>query len=363
MPIFNFPKGIVWLSLSLSLLGGCQSQPTQPQQATTVDLNIEHTQFELDRQAILAMAGNFEVDFNFRETIAVRPGYELSEAYQSGGVEWVTVLEDAGERIVLQHVLVACSTPEETDVSEDESYNQRSTEESSTSELNIDEDCFPIKHWRQDWVYQDITMTEYRGHNRWATVTLADEEVRGTWSQAVYQVDDSPRYEGYGRWHHEPNQSVWESEITWRPLPRREYTVRDDYDVLVAINRHVVTANGWHHEQDNYKLDLDKDTKHPVIARENGLNHYLSTDAPELRIASEYMDDTDQFWGAVRNWWQQQFTTHNTLDIAKKVDDKAMYERMFELADEYKGASRVNNKMQRDIQQVLTTYIKPQPTS
>lgn len=358
MPVFNIPKAIIGLSLTLSLLGGCQSQLTQPQQAVTSS-NINHAQFELDRQAILAMAGNFEVDFNFRETIAVRPGYQLSEAYQSGGVEWVTVLEDVGERIVLQHVLVACSTPEEIDTN-DNTYDENISKQSPTPELNIDENCFPIKHWRQDWVYQDTSMTEYRGDNRWATVVLDNEAVRSTWSQAVYQVDDSPRYEGYGRWYHEPNQSVWESETTWRPLPRREYTVRDDYDVLVAINRHVVTANGWYHEQDNYKLDLGKNTQHPVIARENGLNHYLPIDAPELQLASQYMSDTDQFWAAVRNWWKQQFAIHNTLEIAKKVDDKAMYEHMFDLADEYKGAARVSDKMQRDIQQVLATYIKPQ---
>lgn len=359
MPILYSHKltiGPLTLCLALSLLSGCQSMPTQqPGTANTVN-----PQFELDRQAILAMAGSFEVSFNFDETIAVRPGYELAESYQSGGLEWVTVLEDAGQRIVLQHVLVACGEPDETETNDSNTYSDSIDEQSVDLPLDIDEDCFPIKHWRQDWVYQDTVMTEYRGYERWIKTTLPAEQVRGTWSQAVYQVDDSPRYEGYGRWNHEANQSVWESNITWRPLPRREYTIRDDYQVLMAINRHVVTANGWHHEQDNYKLDLENDSRQPVIAREKGLNNYLPIDAPELRIASEYMHDTDQFWAAVRQWWQQQFAHHDQLNIAKQVDDQAMYERMFDLADEYKGAQRVNTKMQHDIRQALAAYVEPQ---
>lgn len=359
-----------------ALLAGCQATPRNdavPARSASAQENAssaaartseEQARFERDRQAILAMAGSFEVEFNFRETVAVRPGYELTGPYHSGGVEWVTVLEDAGERIVLQHVLVACSDPdgEETADDEDDYNGGEDTEAAADTAIDIDEDCFPIKHWRQDWVYQDTTILDFRGKGLWEKVTLQPGQVRGTWSQAVYQVDDSPRYEGYGRWSHEANQSVWQSEITWRPLPRREHTVRDDYHVMVAVNRHVVTPNGWHHEQDNYKLDLDDDTGHPVIARETGLNHYLPIDAPELRLASEYMQDTDQFWAAVREYWEQQMQRNKALNIATKVDDTTMYERMFDLADEHKGADHADNAMQRDIRRALANYVEPKRT-
>ena len=39
--------------------------------------------------------------------------------------------------------------------------------------------------------------------------------------------------------------STWISDETWRPLPRREFSVRKDYDVLVGTNRHTITAQGW----------------------------------------------------------------------------------------------------------------------
>ena len=45
----------------------------------------------------------------------------------------------------------------------------------------------------------------------------------------------------FGRWEHFGNVSTWLSSTTWRPLPRREFSVRKDYDVLVGTNRHTIT--------------------------------------------------------------------------------------------------------------------------
>ena len=39
--------------------------------------------------------------------------------------------------------------------------------------------------------------------------------------------------------------SVWESKDTLRPLPRREFSVRSDYDVLWGTNRITVLPSGW----------------------------------------------------------------------------------------------------------------------
>jgi hypothetical protein len=70
-------------------------------------------------------------------------------------------------------------------------------------------------------------------------------------------VDDSPRYAARGRWQHAAGVSTWISDETWRPLPRREFSVRKDYDVLVGTNRHTITPTGWVQEENNVKLALD----------------------------------------------------------------------------------------------------------
>jgi hypothetical protein len=72
--------------------------------------------------------------------------------------------------------------------------------------------------------------------------------------------------EGY-----EDGTAVWTSAETWRPLPRREYSKRDDYDVLIATNRHVIGPDGWRHEQQNRKWVIDE--AHSLV-EEEGLNVY-----------------------------------------------------------------------------------------
>lgn len=335
------------LCVSALLLSACQNQTLLSHHKKNADSLRKQSTFELDRQAILSMAGSYSVDFTFRETIAVRPGYLLAEPYQTGGIEWITVLEDSGDRIALQHVLVACS--EQQSPSEEQ---QKAT---------FDEHCFPIKHWRQDWVYEDTKLLEFSGDNQWKNTTLGHDIIQNTWSQAVYQVDDSPRYESYGHWQHEANQSVWQSNSTWRPLPRREYSKRNDYDILVGINRHVVTPNGWYHEQDNYKLDRQHDDQHPVIAREYGLNRYEPIDRPELHLANQYMQETHHFWAAVRSYWNHKINSYKTFNIESEVADTPMYERLFELASEYKYASTTNTQqMQQQIDSALAIYVYPQ---
>ena len=102
-----------------------------------------------------------------------------------------------------------------------------------------------MKHWRQDWRYEQREMHTFRGDQTWKRSKQPRSASRGRWVQSVYQVDDSPRYMAAGRWQHRANFSSWESDETWRPLPRREASVRDDYYVLIGTNTHTITPTGW----------------------------------------------------------------------------------------------------------------------
>lgn len=231
-----------------------------------------------DRAAIRAMAGSFEVSFDFRETVATQPGYEITEPYHADAIELVTVIADEPNFISLQHVLVV-ETPD-------------------------DGNPTVVKHWRQDWRFQDTELLEYAGHERWERRHLSSDEVTGTWSQAVYQTTDAPRYEAVGTWTHEAGISTWESTDTWRPLPRREYTKRDDYHVVGCINRHVITPEGWVHEQHNRKLVLDP-AGNTVgrVAHEIGVNRYTRCDASRLDPATRYWAEHGDRWAEIRAAW------------------------------------------------------------
>ena len=260
--------------------------------------------FERDRQAILAMAGHFEVRFRFEETLARQPGYELRERYDEAAREYVVVVEDTGTKIGLQHILIV--------------------DHDSTDPLIV-------KHWRQDWTYQDTDWTVYRGGDTWERLVVAPEEVAGTWTQAVFQTGGAPRYESAGRWEHLESSSAWTSRVTWRPLPRRE-RAREDYHLLRGVNRHTVGTHGWFHEQDNQKLALD-DAGGPaeVVVHELGLNSYERVPADGMELAHDYWDGTQEFWGGVRELWVEAFPEPGIYRVAGKRTVRSVGS----LADDY----------------------------
>jgi len=263
-----------------------------------------------DRAAIRRMAGSFAVTFAFEETEVLTPGYTAKPAHTTPAKELVTVLEDSPRKIVLQHILLV---------------------HDGSGKLA------PQKHWRQDWAFEDDTVLEFEGRETFATRKLAKEALTCSWSQAVFEVSDAPRYESTGRWVHEGATSTWTSGKTWRPLPRREYTKRSDYDVLIGINRHIVRADGWSHEQDNEKHVL---ATGKGLVRERGENRYVRATLSEAPQAEEYMHKTSAFWEAVRAEWAVTFAARPRFALAKDVDNKLLYEVLFALADEPPPADR-----------------------
>ncbi len=291
---------------------------------------------EADRQAILAMAGEYHVTFQFQETVGVEPGYELKDPYRSEATEFVEVIEDTGDFISLQHVLVL--------------------KNEQTGEDRV------VKHWRQDWTYEDDTLNAYRGDRTWERVTLDPQDVAGTWSQAVYQVDDSPRYEAIGEWTHTGGRSAWESQDTWRPLPRREYTKRSDYQVLVAKNRHTITPEGWVHEQDNYKLVLGDDGQpEKVLTHESGLNVYDRVDDVDFAAGRQYWEETSEYWQDVRAVWTDVLNQPGRVTLKPKVDDQRLHSVMFDMATEVREAGGYESaKMKPVIQERIEAFIAEQ---
>lgn len=288
---------------------------TSPNEAYLAISEPGISKFEQDRRAILAMAGTYRTTFDFVETVPLNKGYKLDRPYQSWATEIVEVVEDTGDFISLQHILVM---------------------------YLIDEDGsrqgpFVSKHWRQDWKFEDEEMLVFKGNNTWEKVSLTEDESRGRWTQAVYQVDDSPRYESVGEWVHEGNYSGWTSGKTWRPLPRREFSVRDDYNVLEGVNRNIVTPSGWVHEQDNLKLIVDENgapvSVNPYIAKEVGLNRYERIQGAEFAPGEEYWVATGEFWRDVRDAWAGYILENNTIKLRSKFEGEKLYQYLFEYAD------------------------------
>ena len=178
--------------------------------------------FARDRAAILALAGDYRVSFHEMESLGLAADYQPPRSYHSWATERVHIVEDTGRRISLQHTLVMY-------------FKQADGREAGPA---------LTKHWRQDWTYEDAEIFTWQGNDLWARRTLTPAEAAGTWSHAVFNLEDSPRYEAPGRWEHRGNISQWVSERAWRPLPRREHSVRSDYDVVEGVHSIAITL-GW----------------------------------------------------------------------------------------------------------------------
>ena len=281
-----------------------------------------------DHDSILAMQGQYIVDFAFDETVLLKPGYERAPAMRSGGNEVVVVVEDTPRRIVLQHLLVDARSGHVT------------------------------KHWRQDWVYEADNRFEFSAEQTWQVRAIPAEANRGAWTQCVYEVSDAPRYCGTGRWSYRNNVPTWTSDLGWRPLPRREYTKRSDYNALAVVNVHTLTPNGWTHEQFNTKVLRNADGSQVEIAREFGFNDYMKTTEVDFSPALDYWKATAGYWAKVRQRWEGFLSQAPGVHLKTKLDGMAMIIPLFTQAQEIQDGKAVPDSR---IDEVFATYVEKAP--
>ncbi|KTF70822.1 DUF6607 family protein [Sphingomonas sp. HT-1] len=285
----------------LPALPAAADGPVRPRSAAE-----EQASFEADRRDILGMAGAYKVRFDMQEATAWRADYTPIEAKVSGGHEVVRVIEDSGRKIVLQHLLV----------------------------VEHDGKSHVIKHWRQDWEYEPARVLVYAGPNEWKWEAVAEAMRRGRWSQTVYQVDDSPRYGGWGQWTTEGGVRRWRSNWTWRPLARRDAVRGPVYDRYLGINRHQPTPSGWVHWQDNTKMGLFDGKLQPVV-QEYVLNSYTRFDGYDVKAADAYWAATKGYWAAIRAEWDRIANAKNGIRITEAAEaGTVIASRLLTIADE-----------------------------
>jgi hypothetical protein len=290
--------------LGVSLLGAaCASVETSGPAAAAAMAPAEKAKFEKDRQAILAMAGDFNVTFDFRETVPLSPGYELKRPKMSGAEEIVRVVEDRGDFISLQQILV----------------------------MKMGDQTIVTKHWRQDWQYQPESVLVFIGGNAWETRAVPAADRRGRWAQTVYQVEDSPRYGAVGAWTHSNGVSQWTPPAEMRPLPRRDMTTRKDYDAVLAVNRHTITPFGWVQEEENSKLVLRGE--HHVLVREVGVNSYKRTNTL-AKDGDDYWNATKDFWSQIRADWTRLEKSSPKFGLTVQGEPEPLYIPILTLADD-----------------------------
>ena len=113
------------------------------------------------RKSIESLCGCYEVKFKYAETFSPDPDYKYRDRDDmSEGLELIVPVEISDKKIILQHLLLIT-------------------------------DSMVIKHWREDWTYENTEIWKYTGDKVWAKGQLTPEQVKGKWTQSVWEVSDA----------------------------------------------------------------------------------------------------------------------------------------------------------------------------
>lgn len=250
------------------------------------------------------LCGCFNVEFKYAETFAPDTTYKFHERENiSGGLEYVFPVETSDKKIVLQHLLVIT-------------------------------DKVIIKHWREDWSYENPVIWNYTSYKTWKKEILKPEAVKGKWTQTVWEVSDEPRYQGSSEWVKNNGQYYW-LNTTDAPLPRREYSVRSDYNLMNRTNRIVINDSGYRHEQDNRKIIKNADGSQKLLVEEKGLNTYVRTKESECAAAKIWWEKNKVYWEKVRAIWEEKIANLSVIKLQTKVENKVLHEYLMAQAKEF----------------------------
>lgn len=278
-----------------------------------------------DVAAINGQCGCHEVSFVYAETFAPDKSYAFKDRYTAKGTEWVFVVEETPGKIVIQHLLVA-------------------------------NDTIVIKHWREDWLFENTALLKFDQSASWKRADLTPAQAAGQWTQKVFEVDDSPRYEGSATWIHADGRHYWESTVD-APLPRREYTKRTDYNVMRRTNHHEIRPDGYVHEQDNDKI-IRSEAGDQLLASEKGLNTYRRTDERKCRAAKEWWASNRAYWNDVRAVWDEMLDKGNGVALRGQVKGNVLGRELDELAVAAQKPGYTSATSRPLIRAVINKYLK-----
>lgn len=287
-------------------------------------LNVS-AQSVAEKKNVEKLCGCFEVEFKYAETFSPDTAYKYHNREEiSAGVELALPIEISDKRIVIQHLLV------------------------------IDDNNI-VKHWREDWVFEANSVWKYQGDKLWTKQPLSPEQSKGKWMQSVWEVSDAPRYQGASEWVNTDGRTFWQN-TTDAPLPRREYSVRNDYNILRRTNRIVINDKGYVHEQDNQKI-IRKDGSDKVLVEEKGLNTYVRVADSKCNAAKAYWQKNSEYWAKVRTAWESYIATHSSITLKDKVGNKVLHQYLGELGREYSEKKIKAADIDASIKAALEKYL------
>jgi len=133
-------------------------------------------------------------------------------------------------------------------------------------------------------------------------------------------------------------------------LPRREYSTRDDYDVMIGTNTQTITPTGWVHEQNNKKVITSNQA---VLAKEIGIARYERIKDFDWQVGFDYWAETRDFWKRVRSIINNKLDNSLTFKLKPPQNAEPLWSKLFMMADEHINGEVIQDE---DIEEVINNY-------
>ncbi len=284
---------------------------------TVPAVHADDVQEARGRQAVLAMAGCYLVDYSYVEVESLKSGYTRDPRVydvnrDKSAKEWITAEVLSPRHVRLRRILFL------TDLS---GAVRTGTE---------------IRHQSEDWEYDAPFLYDFVAPLNWQVRDL--RATPGLWTRRVTNLDDGPRYQCAARWSGDTAYRDW-SCSNYAPIPGRETRDmgRSDYQTLQRGTRIVVygAAQGgsWLERQDNVKT-IHTDAGRTPLVRELGKNWYVRLPEPECAAARAFAEPRVAFWTLLREVWGGVLDGSRAFVERAPAGQPPRFVKMFELEDE-----------------------------
>ena len=125
---------------------------------------------------------------------------------------------------------------------------------------------------------------------------------------------------------------------------------------MKRTNRHEIISGGHAHEQDNVKILKTKEFQKPLVM-EKGLNLYTKVSNSLCNRAKTWWKDHKDYWFHVRDIWDEFYSKRSPMKFRKKVDGSTLWQRLFELGDQYKENPNEIEALKKEINTTIKEFL------
>ena len=283
---------------------------------------------------IQSMAGCYLVDYSFKETKALKPGYTLDARIydvnrQQNVYEWIVPIQKSESEIRLQHFLMI-----------------KNLQGAVT---------LVMKHQAEDWQSNAATWFNFKGPGHWEKEAVTDSSA---WVRKVTNLDDGLRYQCAAAWNMTQKYPEW-SCANFAPIPGRETRDmgRKDYNTLDRKTRIIAYGNSWLERQQNVKTIFENGSR-TTLAEEDGKNWFVKVPSEECAPAEAFFREREVYFKVLQETWDDYLSQHQLIQEMPIVNGKPRFAALMEVEEKYAAQLQANPALAETVKKEILEVIR-----